>query len=173
MRHKRNIILVIVFILLGLYVNFFEKGRGEKAIPKDEAQKIINFNAEDVEEIILKIDNSNIHFKQKDRKWQIVSPVQADAIESKVISLLSVFDYPIVRVIDPNSLDLAQYGLNKPKIELGLRIKGENNYMTLQVGDNSPRGLSCYAKQKEKPEVFLVGLLYKLELRKDVNYFLK
>jgi len=173
MRHKKNIILAIVFAFLALYVYFFETGRSEKQIPQDEAQKIINFNVEDVEEIILKIDKSDICFKRNNNRWRIISPVQADAIESKVVSLLSVFNYPIIRVINHNPSDLSEYGLNRPKIELGLRIKGEDNFMTLQVGDNSPRGLSCYAKLKEKPDVFLVGLLYEMELKKDVNYFLK
>jgi hypothetical protein len=171
MRRKINIILSIIFIVLGVYVYFFETGSKEKSNPVEEVQKVLDFNPENVEEILLKKQGSTILLKKTGRQWRIVSPIQTDAVSSRIDSLLSVFEFPIIRVINPNPLDLSEYGLNKPKIELGLRMKGENVFNTLQVGDHSPQGLSCYAKIGEKPEVFLIGRIYENKLNIKPDYF--
>jgi hypothetical protein len=171
MRPKSNIILFIIFILLGAYVYFFETGSKEKNYSSEESQKVLRFNPEDVEEIKLKIQGSAMVLKKKDQQWRIVSPMQTDAIKSKVDSLLSVFEFPVIRVIDTNPLDLSEYGLNKPKFELGLRMKGENVFKTLHVGNNSPQGLNCYAKLEGNPEVLLIGRIYETKLNINSEFF--
>ena len=173
MRLNRNMILFVIFIALGAYVYFFETGLKQEPAPVEKVEKIRQVEADLVEELSLQVDDNYMLFKKNGGQWRIVSPIEADAIHNRVAYLVSVFDYPIIREISANPTDLSLYGLNNPRIELGIRLKGEDAFTILQVGDSTPQGLSCYAKFKDKPRVFLVGHLYQLELNKDVASFTK
>ena len=173
MRLNRNIILSIVFAVLALYVYFFETGPKEKPSISEKAHKIMDFQLENAQEITLKTETEKIYFKKRGNQWQIISPVQSEARNDRVESLLSVFNYPVIRVISHHPSDLSEFGLDNPKIELGLKLKNQTDFHTLQIGSNAPRGLSSYARLAEKPEVFLVGLLYKHQLNRKLDTFMK
>ena len=91
----------------------------------------------------------------------------------RINDLLSIFDYGIVRLIDTNPPDYAQYGLDQPKIELGIKIKGNPKFRTLLIGSNNPNNTSCYARVEGQPEVLLIGISYKRELDREPSFFIK
>ncbi len=171
MRYNKIIILSIIFILLGSYVYFFETGPTDKTEQVPETEKILSVDPEDVDEVRLKTEDNLFIFKKQGRQWQIVSPVQQDVRNTRVDTLFSVFDYAVIKEISGNPSDLSLYGLDDPEIEFGFRIKGNEAFTTLQLGDNSPYGINCYAKIKGEPRVFLVGLLYKQVLNQDLAFF--
>jgi hypothetical protein len=170
---KRTIILLVIFLALGGYVFYFETGPKERSNPSEETNKLlIYFDPEDVEEITLKNMNDEMVLIKLDKQWQMHSPMQALSTKSRIDSFLSVFIFPIIRIINNDPDDLTEYGLTIPKIELGLRMRGETQYKTLQLGNTAPEGFSCYAKLKGKPEVYLIGQIYENKLNVKPDFFI-
>lgn len=171
MRRNRTIILSVIFLVLGAYVYLFESGGREKTEPSDETPKILYFDPGAVEEIKLKTTKTHLWFKKKENQWYVQSPVHEKAVSERVDSVLSVFDYGFIRELDISEPDLSQYGLDFPEIEFAVRLAGEDDFKTLLVGDTSPYGINCYAKLKESPRIYIIGILVKQELSRNLVYF--
>ncbi len=169
MNWKETLILAIVFLSLGGYVYFFER-EIEETIP--DVENLIDFNTEDVREIVLKSRNQTILFEKENDKWKIKQPQSVDLDQRKVEDLLTVFHYRIVRVLEISPSEVSQFGLDPPELEFGLKLKGEETFKTLLIGSDSPGGGSCYGMITGKSKVYVLGIRYKIELNRDLNYFL-
>ena len=115
------------------------------------------------------VKKNHLIFKRDGDQWHLSSPKEAPVKKEKIDSMLSVFDYGFSREVNSNPSDLSEYGLDDPPIEFGIRISGEERFKTIQLGDNSPSDLNCYAKLKEQPNVYVVGILYKRELEEGLK----
>ncbi len=166
-------ILIVIFLLLGVYVYFYEIGKGEEKAKAPEKVKIIDVNPEDVQEIILKKDAQRVTLRRVEGQWRVEKPHNADVPNDKVHDLLSFFDYGIVRVIDNNPPDLKQYGLDMPRNEFWIKSEGNDAFQTLLIGGDAPGSLSCYAKVKGKSQVVLLGVRYRQELERALINFSK
>ncbi|MFO7962920.1 MAG: DUF4340 domain-containing protein [Desulfobacterales bacterium] len=171
MRPKTLISLSIIFVVLGSYVYFFELNSTDEVQSVPEPDKLITVDPKEVEQVRLKTEDDLFVFGKTDQNWMMTSPVRQDVMDSRVETLFSVFDYAYIREISADPTDLSIYGLDEPEIEFGFRLKGENAFTTLQIGDNSPYGINCYATFEHEPEVFLVGLLYKQVLDQNMAFF--
>lgn len=173
MRKGKITILALIFIILGSYVYFFEIEHEEKVNEPAKIEKLLNFSPEKVQEIVLNKKGQRILLKKEDNQWKIKEPVESIARTDRVLSILSVFDYGIVREIttNPTPSELSDYGLDRPEIELEIKVKGEDSFQTLVIGGNSPSESCCYGKLKNQPRIVLLGIRYKMDLDKDVRYF--
>lgn len=173
MSRNKIAVLIVIFLLLGTYVYFYEIGKGEKKDQAPEKVKVLDIIPEDVQEIIVKKEDQHVALRMINGQWRIIEPGDADAANKRVNDLLSFFDYGIVRVIDPNPSDLEQYGLDRPKYEFWIKTKGEESFKTIIIGSDAPGNISCYAKVKGQPKVVLLGILYRQELERALKEFLR
>ncbi len=164
-------ILILIFVLLGAYVYFYEIVPSREVEQAPEVEKVIDFKLEDVQEIVLKKRGKSILLKIVDGQWSVTNPGEADVSNKEVHDLLSFFNYGIVRLIDANPLDLKQYGLESPRYEFGIKAKGDDIFQTLLIGDDAPGSLSCYAKVKGQSRVVLLGVRYRQELKRALKVF--
>ena len=172
---SRNIIgiLVVIFLLLGTYVYFYEIGKGEKKDQTPKKVKVIDIIPEDVQELIINKGDQSATLQLVEGQWRITKPVDASVPTQKVYDLLSFFNYGIVREIDPNPTDLAQYGLDKPIYEFWIKTKGDDQFKVLLIGDDAPGNISCYGQVKGQPKVVLLGVRYRQELERALEDFSK
>jgi len=166
-------ILIVIFLLLGAYVYFYEIGKGEKKDQAPEKVKVLDIDPEAVQEIIIKKEEQSVTLRKVEGGWRIIAPGHGDVKKQTVLDLLSFFDYGIVRVIDPNPSDLVQYGLDRPQYEFWIKTKDSDAFQTLLIGSDAPGNISCYGKLKGHPKVVLLGVRYRQEIDLALKNFLE
>ena len=89
--------------------------------------------------------------------WSLLEPVKARGSRTGVDELLAnVMTAKIDREIDPNPKSLADFGLDKPVADITLTLK-DGKTLGLQLGAKNPTGVWVYARERDKPAVFVVG----------------
>ncbi|HLA27958.1 MAG TPA: DUF4340 domain-containing protein [Syntrophales bacterium] len=170
-RNRTNFILIFILASLGLYLYFYER-EGARGVPETRRiERIFDFKAEDIQEIMLRWKGKAIFFKKEKGQWMIKEPMKTPADNEKINYILSFFDYGIVDAIDANPSDYDQYGLVQPEIEWGIKGKGETAFRILLIGNNNPNNTSCYARVKGESRVLIIGGAYKSGLQKEAPYF--
>ncbi len=171
------IILALIFLVLGTYVYFFElEQQAEEKQPEPFViEKLIEFDPNDVLEITLNRKDGRTIFQRRGDRWMLTEPTEAPAREDRVSDLLAVFDYGIVREItsEPTPSELQEYGLDQPNILLKLVFKGDTSPRILLLGKESPSGSCCYGKMKDQQRVVLLGIRYKMDLERNVDFYLE
>lgn len=163
MRFRTTAILAAIFVLLaGFLVIMKWQGTGQKV------ERIFAFNPQEVEEIRLTKDKQTVILRKEEKEWKVSMSTQTGsarpiADERIVHSLLSVFDYGILEVIQDHPSNLSDFGLDHPEFEVGIKVKG-GSLKTLLIGSDNPTQTSCYAKVETSPRVLLLGILYKTDL---------
>ena len=173
MINKSTGILVIIFLILGIYVYLFEvdSGNREDAIPA-KVEKVLDFNIEDVLEIVIRDNSQGVLLQKTDGQWKIKQPAESDVAHEKVSDILAYFDYGIIRVIDENPADISLYGLDRPRYAIGVKVAADESFQTLIIGDDAPGNLSCYGKVRGQPRVLLLGVRYRQEFDRVLKAFL-
>lgn len=161
---KNGVVLLFIFILLGGYLLIIGPN-----LQKEKTARLFTFDPGKVQEIKLQREGILFRFYKQDSKWVIHSPLYNGPTSPEVVNgFLGLLEYGIINVININSADLAEFGLEKPFAELSIKLKGENNFITLLIGNYSPTGSSCYAKIKGEPSVFLLGSAFRWEFERDI-----
>ena len=92
------------------------------------------------------------------RDFVIVAPVTTPAAVTQVDGLTSMLGYvDMVRVIDEQPKDLAEYGLTDPRIRIDFKTVGETAFGGLLIGRKTPTGENLYAKRTDQDRVLLIG----------------
>jgi hypothetical protein len=155
---KSTIALLVILIGLGAYIFFVERDR-EIEDPNAKPKAYATLNVDQIEEVQVRNASGETTRVQKiGDDWQIVEPVKADADDGVVGTVTSnVGTLEVQRVVDENPGDLAQYGLNPARIEVGFRLKDQKDFQRLLVGDKTPTGGDLFAKRADENRVFLVS----------------
>ena len=151
--------LILVAVLAGLlgYIYFVDANRpagGTETLPK-----AFEVSPENIVEVRLtNADGDTSRVERIDATWQLLEPEKADADATAVASVTSsLASLEVQRVVDDNPADLAQYGLNPPRIDLSFRVRGEEVLQRLLVGEQTPTGGDLYAKKPDETRVFLIS----------------
>ena len=151
--------IVLLLVLGGLvgYIYFVDRERDPAAA--DAREKAFTVSPENIEELIVRNANGETARVQRiDASWQVVEPVKADADATEVAAVTSgLAGLEIQRVVDENPPDLAQYGLNPPKIDVSFRVRDSKDFQRLLVGEKTPTGGDVYAKTPNSNRVFLIS----------------
>jgi len=173
MRFKGTFVLLIVAILFGGYIYFYEyRGDEERQAAKKIENRIWQFDAEDIVRVELTTQNGFVVASSaEDGQWKITSPHEwlADNAQlSRVISSASRLDRE--RVIETSAADLAQFGLSPPKLELRL-FSGDGREYGIAFGENNPSGNSTYSALIGENEVFFVSAAAALSFDAEAEDF--
>ena len=155
---KSTIVLLLALAGLVGYIYFVDSERtpGEAdALPK----AFTDISAENIVEVqIRQVSGDNARVERIDTSWQLTEPEQAAADALQVASVTSsLASLDVQRVVDENPADLAQYGLDPPRIEVAFRMNGETEFRRLLVGEKTPTGGDLYAKLPDESRVFLIA----------------
>src|SRR5262252_2848341 len=120
---KSTIALVVVLAGLGAYIYFvtWKQPEGGSADSGKKQEKVFaSLDAGKIDEIKVTSAAGDATTVKKDGGgWQVVQPLAVKADEGEIGSLTSALAATdIVRVIDENPINLSEYGLGNPRIEV-------------------------------------------------------
>ena len=159
MRFKGTFALLVIAILFGGYIYFYEYKGGEK---REAAKKIENriwlFDPEDIVRAELASqDDVMVAERGDDGQWKITAPrewLADNAQVNRLTSYASRLDRE--SVVEPDAADLAQYGLSPAKLELRLTSRDGSEY-GIAFGENNPSRNYTYSALIGEKEVFFVS----------------
>jgi hypothetical protein len=151
--------LILVVILAGLvgYIYFVDSERTPGAA--EAKPKAFDVSPENIVEVeIRNIAGETTRVERVEANWLLMAPQKADADAAAVASVTSsLASLEVQRVVDEMPADLAQYGLERPQIEVAFRARDQKEFERLQIGDKTPTGGDLYAKKPSENRVFLVS----------------
>jgi len=151
--------LVLTVICLGLfgYIYFYESKR--QASPAEENPLAFVVQADAIEELtVAPAGGESSTLRKSEGGWDLVEPSAADADDVAVENLAQALaSLEIQRVVNDNAVDLAQYGLAEPTVDVGFRAAGDTTPTHLMLGDKTPAGTEVYARTGDGNRVFLIS----------------
>ena len=155
---RSTIALLAVLVGLVAYIYFVDSKKPASDAAETKA-KAFTVDADQIEEIQFKPASGEASRVQKTNgSWQLVEPEKTDADQGQVTNAAtSLASVEINRVVDDNPSDLAQYGLNPPKVDIAFRVKGKNEPQHLLLGEKTATGSDLYAKTPDQKRVFLIA----------------
>jgi len=156
MRGLRSLLILVVLALgLGAYAYFVESKRdpGSATPPRE---KVFTVESSAITALTVTSEGGDrTALEKREAGWQIVEPVEAKVDESEVTSLASsLSSLEIQRVVEEQPGDLAQYGLDAPRI--AVEFKAGDVSGRVLVGRKTPTGGDLYAKLASADRVFLI-----------------
>jgi hypothetical protein len=158
MRWQTTAVLAVLLIALGAFYYVYEI-KGGPAREQASAQKgrLWTVEAADVTEVALKRGDETVRLKREGDGWQMLEPVKARGDRGRVDeTLTTLVTARVDREIEPAPKQLGEFGLEKPGAEVTLRLK-DGKQLGLALGAKSPTGVWVYARQTDKPAVFVLG----------------
>jgi hypothetical protein len=150
-----TIALVAVLAGLGAYIYFVDSERPSPGMePRD---KVFTVEADAIEEITLTSGGETSTLRKADGTWKMTAPQAVDADQSEVSTLTSnIASLEVNRVVDENSSNLGEYGLEKPAIQIAFKA-ASGVTGTLNLGDKTATQSDLYAVKAGESRVFLVS----------------
>jgi hypothetical protein len=167
MNIKRLIFWAALFCALLGYVALFDSRapRKEKASVA-QLVKVFSFPADAIQKIELRTGTQTTGLVRKETGWELSSPAQINLNQDNVESLLSSIAGLIkIEVVSEGTKDLRQYGLENPDSSIALYRAGDVNPVILDIGSDTPTGVSMYAMVRGSNEVIQVGTLLRFSIK--------
>lgn len=159
MRFKGTLVMLVICLLLGGYVYFYEIKGGEQREKAKEAEKQVwKLDSQSVRQIEILSGGAQITaVRQGSGDWKLTSPQPLDADSDELNSIAnSASNIQRDSVIEPNATDLTKFGLSPARAGLMLKMKDGKEY-GIDFGINNPTGNLAYAVLRGKKEVFLIS----------------
>jgi hypothetical protein len=158
MRWQTTAALGLLLAILGGFYYVYEvrwgPGREEATARKG---RVFAADTKDVTAVALKRGDESVRLVREGEAWQLLEPVKARGSRPAVDELLAnVLTAKIDREIDPNPKSPADFGLDKPAADVTLTLK-DGKTLGLQLGAKNPTGVWVYARERDKPAVFVLG----------------
>src|ERR1043166_299922 len=145
MKPKTTIILLIGALLIGGFVWYDSTHFKETSEQETQAKRLLrDLQSTDVTRLELHNTNGLIVIEKTGQKWDLKKPYEVRASKSEVDSILSDLEFlEADRTMTPKELKEtgatpASYGLDKPRAEATLTVKGSNR--TIKLGDETKVG---------------------------------
>jgi len=155
-RFRSTLILLVVFAALGGYVYFAEyRGHDEREKQEASKKKLFSEPLKDVTALSLTFpDHKMSAVKKDDKHWEFTEPQGLDADSEEWDMLVSSLSQIEKGGAVSASTNLAQYGLDKPVVEVTAKLKDGKSVGVL-FGSENPKKSDNYAKLADSPDVFL------------------
>ncbi len=158
MRWQTTAALAVLLLLAGGFYYVYEVRMGPDR-EKTEARKGRVFTVEpgDVTEVAIKRSGDTLRAKREGDGWELLEPLKARGNRGQLDEVVTtITTAKMDREIAAAPGSLAEFGLDKPVAEVTLSLK-DGKQVGLALGAKSPTGVWVYAREKDKPSVFVVG----------------
>ena len=157
MNPKTTFIVAIVTVALGGYIYLYEREPIEES--DSEREKVFDVESADIEEIeIVRAEGEGLKLKKDNESWMIVSPIEARADTNEVETLTgNIVDLESERVVAEGAIQLEDFGLAEPELEVHYKTGQADSLTGLLFGDETPTGTNRYAKLAGQDKVFVIS----------------
>ncbi len=171
-RYWPTLLMVLVLAGLGGYlylVEFPAKQREEKR--ESELKHILPFSETAITGLSITTAQGLIEFRQAERgKWSIVAPLQTDADNLEVMTLIrALVTGTVTRTVEDQATTLAPFGLEQPVTTL--TITAGTQQETISIGDSGPLSNTLYVLRASDRHVLLTSLAPKDFINKSLMTF--
>lgn len=154
---RSTIALLFVLVGLGAYIYFVTSKADDTSSSQDRL--FAGLESDSIEELTVRNEAGEVTtLKKQDGAWQIMSPVTARASDIEASSITSALaGLDVTRVVDENPSSVAEYGLDKPRLEVAFKSAAGKPSGKILIGSKSATGGSLYARKNDEPRVVLIG----------------
>ena len=158
MRWQTTVALAAVLVALGAFYYVYEiRMAPEREKVAGRKDRVWTVEPADVAEVRLKRSDDVVRLKREADGWRILEPVAARADRGAVDdALTTIVTAKADREIAAAPASLTEFGLDKPAAEVTATLK-DGKQLGLLLGSKSPTGVWVYARDRDKPAVFVVG----------------
>ena len=169
MKFRTTLIFAVLFLALGFFYYVYEiRQAPQREKAESEKDRLYPFEAKDVEGLTVVRKGETLTLKREGEGWALIEPIRARAEKSAVESLVTTFATARrEREIEAAPAKLGDYGLENPSARITVTAKGQPH--TLLLGEKTPTGVWVYAKQGDRPAVFLLSDLLLRDSEKKVS----
>lgn len=164
--------MAAALLLLTAYLVVFEIPQQKKAKEAEQtADLLFNFKSADVESVALRYPAGEIELrKSPDGKWTVTKPLQAEADQREVQSLITtIADIRFTRVVEEQTVNLSEFGLDRPNVDITLTFSDRTERLLL--GDDGPMPGTLFVRKNGEPRVVLAQQWIKGSLTRTVFDF--
>lgn len=168
MRPSRLLTLLLVVVGLGAFIYFFERHQPTTERRRELQDKVFpGLEQDDIERLSVRNADGSYELVRREGEWFLTAPVE-DRADSGAVSGLgwSLTSLKAERVLDPEDVDLAAYGLVEPELEVSAWTR-DGRERRLFMGDVMPLG-HARAAMTGDGRVMLVGGAIATDLRRDL-----
>ena len=175
MKWRTTIILLAIAIAGAVYVKYVEPNRPDTAEAQRRSQNVLNFDRTKINGIVIWNGDDKIDIRKIDNKWRLESPIKDQADSSLIDNLLMDLemwqkDATIsAKEIAADKNKLAEFGLDKAKLRLGL--SGEGAPPAILFGKDAALENKMYVRFENSDEAFLVAQSPRKEIEKKADDF--
>ena len=157
MRWQTSAVLTVILIALGAFYYLYEiRWAPEREKAETRKGRVFTTESQDVTQVTLKRPEQSVELKREGDAWQMVAPVRARGDRGPVEEVITnVLTAKIDREIAAVPASLAEFGLDKPAAEVTLTLK-DGKQLGLALGAKNPTGVWVYARERDKPAVFVL-----------------
>jgi hypothetical protein len=157
MRWQTTVTLAILLALVGGFYYVYEvRWAADRERAESRKGRVFTAEAADVTALELKRPDNTVVATRDGDAWRLTAPVSArgnrGAIDETLTTILTA---KIDREIDPKPASLADFGLDKPVAQVALTLK-DGKQVGVDLGAKSPTGVWVYAREHDKPAVFVL-----------------
>ena len=158
MRWQTTLVAALLLAFVGGFYYVYEVRLGpEREKVETRKGRVFSVEAADVTAITLKRADGTVQAVREGDAWQLVEPVKAKGDRGPLEeTVTTVTTAKMDREIDPSPKSLVEFGLDPPAATVDLALK-DGKHLALLLGGKSPTGVWVYAKERDKPSVFVVG----------------
>lgn len=144
-----------VLLGLGAYIFFVES----KPKPEKSKEKVLALDKSKAQELTLTPKGGEaIRLVKEGGVWKMTAPLSVPADSEGVEALLgSLESLEIDEVAGESPGRIADFGLEEPRLAVGVRLQGATEPLKVLLGDKTPDGSGVYAKLPARPRVFTVA----------------
>lgn len=158
MRWQTTAVLAAFLLALGTFFYLYEvrwgPAREEAAARKG---RLFAADTKDVTEIVIKRPEDTVRLKREGDNWEMLEPLRArgsrPAVDETLANLMTA---KIDREITAKPESLVDFGLDKPAADVTLMLK-DGKTLGVALGAKTPTGVWVYARERDKPAVFVLG----------------
>jgi hypothetical protein len=175
MKTKTTLLLLAVVVALGIYIKFYESQRPNTVEARRQAQKVVNFDREKLEGVIIENGDDRIELRRQDRKWRLEAPFKDQADNSAMENLLADLDgwqkfetIPADEIAkDKSRLD--EFGLSKAKLKL--KLLGQNAPPEIVFGNDAALEGKMYVRLSGTNDVVIAAQSVRNDIAKKPEEF--
>jgi hypothetical protein len=158
MRWQTTAVLAVLLVALGAFYYVYEIRLAPDREKAESAKgRLWKVETADVTTMQLRRPDGVVQVTREGDGWQLVEPVKARGDRGPIDeALTAIATARVDREVASAPANLADFGLDTPKAEVILTLK-DGKTLELQLGEKNPTGVWVYAREKDRPAVFLVS----------------
>lgn len=167
---KKNLILLGIASVLGLFVYFYEiQGEKERQETKQYESSLMKMELDEIQSVtLIQRQNNLIKYNRVENSWEIIEPVRSTVEESAINGNQSAFiNANIKRKLLTTSDKLKNFGLEKPNLEVIIESK-DGRRLDLLIGDEAATRGDLFVAFRDSNIVFITSNDVKTQAEKTL-----